>query len=358
MKKCFIAFMASAVFCLMSAGSVKDELQPILSDSSTDLAVYLDCDTVLDINGYSVHIINVEGENIFSGLRLFPDYLKQSADKELLESIESNLYLLTGNISEEKYNPVKILSGKISDFRNVGIDTPCNVTTHDSKEMVVEWNLNGKRLKVSLPVAYDTAKQGSRSEIENRFISRLKSGKGVKREVPKVNTEILEPYGDNIYLLPGESYLKKGIITRNIYLDTETLEPVWSRELPLESVANLFIFPSAGYEEADVELKILKHEYGENETVTVPLNTLLAVAEADGCVPYWGVEKLSDGVLEGALFLLNKSQGYDHVIRMQFNVNSLFDGNGKITATASLYIPANNVQNLFAPDLKKTNKEN
>lgn len=50
-------------------------------------------------------------------------------------------------------------------------------------------------------------------------------------------------------------------------------------------------------------------------------------------------------------------QGYDHVFSIECKPEDVIDGNGTIKARASLYIPTNNVDNLFQPYVKKSKNE-
>lgn len=190
----------------------------------------------------------------------------------------------------------------------------------------------------------------SRSEIEGAFLSRLKSPASACRREYVANTDLAIPYGESMYILPGESYQKEGVITRNAYFRAEDMSPVWDAGFPLESIANLFICPAAGCDSIAAQVTILKHEYGEKETVRLPLGALLGICEEDGCVPFWGVENFSDGEIDGAIFLYNAAKGYDHVIRVHCNFAELFSGNGELVCRASLFIPTTNVHNLFQPD--------
>ena len=136
----------------------------------------------------------------------------------------------------------------------------------------------------------------------------------------------------------------------------EDLKPVWTTAQPLESMANLFLFPSEAYGEKMIELTVLKHEYGTREKLTVPLAGLLAVCESEGCETYWGVETYENGLLCGALFFRNRRGGYDHVLKIECNPTEVIGGTGKLTARASLYVPTNNIHNLMAPIPDKEGK--
>lgn len=198
----------------------------------------------------------------------------------------------------------------------------------------------------------------NRSDIENALIAKFRADSIAPRRAMEVNSEYLVPYADSLYILPGESYLKKDIITRNAYFAGDSVPaPVWSAEYPPESLANLFVYPSDAYGRVMIEVKFVKHEYGESETVEMPLNTLLGVAEEQGCVTFWGLDNIDDaGAFEGALFLVNQPQGYDHVIRVKGTLDDAMN-QGTLHSTAGLFIPTNNVDNMFAPYVKKTDEQ-
>ncbi len=294
---------------------------------------------------------------VIAPLNLFSEEMKESLDRETLDFIEEALAAKVVGEKNADFDKVKLTAGSIADLTKITPQTPCTINNQNSKQMTIEWNLDGKKVTVSVPLGYDTPKTGSRSDIENRLIAMLKAGESKRKSFGKIDPEKLESYGDSLYILPGKYYQDKSI-TRNVYfLNDSTLAPVWSVEYPLESVADMFLLPSAKYGDVKVKMTILKHEYGEQETVEVPLQQMMAAFEQDGCVPYWGVEKFDNGKLEGALFLYNQQQGYNHVLKVDCSPADLINGGGEITARASLYIPVNNVRNLYAPYKKKTEKE-
>lgn len=348
-------FSLSCLACIsLCAYAHKESPTPITKDQSSDTYVLLDCDTVLNINGYSVRLIRENGEDLFSGLNLFSHDMKESADKDLLSRIEADLYNIILQESDDKDIMSKIVKGKLSDFKSLTPETPCTVNTSNAKNMTVEWSVNGKTLEVAIPVSYETAKGNNRSETENLLIRKFKQSNG-KRKSLHIDKMNLESYGESLFVLPGGSYQNKAI-TRNVYLDSE-LMPVWDTKYPNESLANIFVFPSDKYIDIQMDLTVLKHEYGEKEIVSIPVLNVLSVMENEGCVSYWGVERVNNGILEGALFFYNPKQGYDHVLKIECNPEDVINGKGKITARASLYVPTNNVDNLNAPYMKKSEKE-
>lgn len=316
-----------------------------------------DCDTLIDCKGYTVRVVKTNGQLKSLGLNLFTEGIKNSSDKETLSYIESALLAQTQGLVKEPYNKIILKSGVLTDFKNISPSTDCSISAINSKSMVVNWKVPGKKVSVSLPLGYDVVKNGNRTKIENTLIAKLKKGGVSQRHYEDLDTMRLEPYKADLYIYPGGAYLNKDI-TSNIFLFFNgTLTPVWSKEYPLESIADMFLYPSTIYEDSKIEVKVLKHEYGESETFTIPLSYLWSAAESDGCTPYWGVESFENGKLKGALFLFNQHQGYDHVFSIECKPEDVIDGNGTIKARASLYIPTNNVDNLFQPYVKKSKNE-
>ncbi len=328
----------------------------LLSTQIECISIPDECDTIVDINGYAVHIIKKYGKIKHIGLNLFSDEMKQLLNEELFNYIEEALLAKSLNLNDELYEKLVISKGIISDFKSLTPESACTVNTLNSKSMSIEWAKDNKEISVSVPIGYDTSSKGNRSDIENDFISRLSSFKGSRLEFPPLDKNLLEPYGEDKFIYPGATYQSKAV-TRNTYFNSKDINPVWDADLPLESIANLFIFPSDRYGDPKVSMTILKHEYGEKESLSISLNQLLSVTENEGCVPYWGIEKYENGILEGALFLYNQQRGYDHVLTIECNPIDVINHMGEIKARASLFIPTNNVQNLYSPYVKKTEKE-
>lgn len=322
-------------------------------DNQIQFPITMDCDTILDIKGYSVHFVKEHGLIEHIGLNLFSDDVKKTADKDLLNFIEEALLAKGLNMNDDLYDRLVIKKGTVSDFKHLTSQSDYSILTHNSKSLTIEWNRDDKIISVILPTNYDTLNSGSRVDIENSFISRLKSSKGVRTPFEPIDTLKLEPYGKDKFIYPGTSYQNKNI-TRNVYFNSADMSPVWDESLPLESIANLFIFPSKEYEDTKINLTILKHEYGEKECFPIYLNQFLSTCEREGCVPYWGIEKYDNDLLEGALFLYNHHKGYDHVIKIECKPAEVINNHGEIKARASLFIPTNNVLNLYSPYVKKT----
>lgn len=299
-----------------------------------------------------------------TGPVLFSDEQKNSRDGEMLSFIETSIGAKLNGLDTEQSDKVTVTSGSIDDFRSVSPATPCRISVVDDREMRVDWDVDGRTVGVSVPIGYDTTRAGSRGDIENSLIAAIKTLNNMERKAHRqADAASVVLLQDSIYVLPGASYIKPEI-TENAYFvnvadsgETADYEVIWSADMPLESMADLFVYPSGSYGEPMAEVKVLKHEYGATETFRVPVNQLLAVFESEGCRPFWGVEKYSGGRLQGSLFMFNQAQGYDHVLKVECSPADVIEGTGTVMMRASLYIPTNNVDNLFMPYIEKSEDE-
>ncbi len=350
-------FAIACIALSMTLFAQRQDVTPAVGESLAKRIESQNCDTLVNMKGYSVHIVKRNGKLRHAGLNLFPNELKRSMDRKMMERIESELLERAGNPDIGEADRLMIYGGTIEDFKKIDPTLPSTVSNRKGEEYVAEWELDGRIVKVTLPIGYDVVQKGSRGDIETRFIEKIKNHNGVRRDGPDINPDDLEAYGEEKFALPGPTYQSKYILSSIYFNDDVECEPIWDLSFPTESVANMFIYPSDVYGEHDLTMTVLKHEYGEKEVVKVKLNQLLGAAEEEGCIPFWGIERFENGKLEGALFLYNKAHGYDHVFKIDCVPADLLAGKGEIKARASLYVPTNNVDNLFEKYKKKTEKE-
>ena len=100
-------------------------------------------------------------------------------------------------------------------------------------------------------------------------------------------------------VLPGSHYTLPEV-NANLYFikdtsDTTThYKPVYSTSYPVESLANMLVGAVPKGCEASIELTVIKHKYGEKETLQIPLAQLQSVMGlTDGCTSFWGLRKLT-----------------------------------------------------------------
>ena len=314
-------------------------------------------DTIGEYKGYQIRVVQEKDSIIHIGLNLFNQDLKSALDKDLLEYIERDLLMQVAIDKTGEDSMIDFLVGDISDLRKINPASEYNINIKDSSILSVDWILdNGKHILLTVPISYDLLRGATRSEIEKAFIAQLKNSNARRTVDIEIDRNNLQPYGETGYILPGPYYIYR-LINRNIYLGTESESSfIWDSQYPLESLSNMFIC-GIGEGNTDVDLVIMKHDYGDKEQIKTNIENLIAVAEKEGCLPFWGLESYENGKVIGSLFLYNSGQGYDHVLKIECEPEQIIKGEGRINARAYLYIPSNNVSNLNEPYRIKTEDE-
>ena len=322
-----------------------------------DIQVKDVADTVLIYRGYPVRIVQEKDSITHIGLNLFNHELKNAGNEDLLNFIERDLFFQVVSEGKKDDSAIEFKMGSLPAMKKITTETPCNISIQDGSTLWLNWVLSdGSNIIVTAPISYDLILGGTRSEIEKAFISQLRESHTRKGGDTNINIADLQPYGESEYVMAGETYINPQI-TRNKYLYGGK-EPslIWDASHPAESLSNLFIC-GAGKGDTSLDLTIIKHNYGDQEQVETSVENLLAVAEEEGCRPFWGLESFDDGIIKGSLFLYNPVQGYDHVLKIECVPEEIIEGNGKIIAKAYLYIPSNNVSNLNEPYRVKSEDE-
>ncbi|MCD8297726.1 MAG: hypothetical protein LUC88_09160 [Prevotella sp.] len=336
------------LYCISSLAQLDEDMEKISSSLQLEnMQLRSDCDTVINYNGFFIKVI--KNDNVYShiGLNLFSDDLRKTVGTGMLDFVETSLLLNMLEIDDDGYsNRMFIANGSITDFKDINPYTECHITNDDSSQLVIEWTVNNNHVILRIPINYLNANSGSRTEIENGLIRKICESHNKRCPAKFFDDFDLQPYKDILYILPGETYYNNDITSSTYFVKNDTILPVWDEKYPLESIADLFLYPSEIYGDIPLSLTILKHEYGEKDSLTICLEQLLATCEDEGCAPFWGVEKFNGDSLIGALFLYNQQQGYDHVLKIECNPVDVINGNGIIKARASLFIPTNNVENL------------
>lgn len=332
-------------------------------DKDSLLSVTATCDTVFNRGGYSVRLIKKDGKLMFLGLNLLSDIVKSTSDRELTGFIETALLAKSQGLMERVFSRVEITKGSLADFKKITPETECMLATINDQKLGVTWTLNGRQVRATVPIGYEgpaLEENRNRGKIEDRFIAQLRKG-GIAAPAVKIDTAAMVPYAEDIYIIPGVTYINENITNNTYFCRPDSVShswmPVWNKEYPVQSIADLCLFPSDVYGNPQVQIKVRKHEYGKQETLTIPFSDLIAVARHNGCQPFFGVEKLEGGKLKATLFLYNKARAYDHVFRLICHPAEVIDGTGIIEATASLYIPTNNVSDMFQPYIHKKPSE-
>lgn len=277
------------------------------------------------------------------------------ASEELRESLLSKLGPWIGQYTYEamqvqrgaqppsdRFKKVRLTEGNAGMLDSVSAGTPMNITISNGV-YTVGWVLpDQKVVSLRFPLDIYVVSGEDRTALENTFARNLRPLPDAKHSPTTIIVDDLEPLGEDLFIIPGASY-RYPEINQDRYYELDTTA-VWAEELPLESMANLF----AGIvRDVPMTLRILKHEYGEQDTVRTTLHTLLDLCRSRGTSAYWACDKFEDGVLDGVLVFVNNTFQFNHIIRVSLVPEEIIKGNGEILARASLFIPVNNIEDIF-----------
>ena len=198
----------------------------------------------------------------------------------------------------------------------------------------------------------DSLRSYARGQIEEAFIEALRLEADTVEVDPAVDPARLKAVPDcALYVLEGPIFRISDISADTYFYEDSIGEvhPVYSADFPAQTLANLLMLRSPQANHTNLDLTVLRHEYGEKEQITTSVGTFIAYAIGQGCQPYWGVERIADdGLVEGALFLYNEQEGYNHTLKIECRPAEVVAGTGAVKARASLFIPTAN----SAPQLK------
>lgn len=333
------------------------------------LSVKFGTDTLPDgehafsIDSVGTVIIAIDKGKITSARRnLFCSKMLSSTYGPSLRYLEEAALYNAMGISNPRFDNITLTKGT---WLNINPDSKVEVAVPDYNEIHVTWTADStKETSLFFPIQYQNILGGDRAEIENRLIKKLKGTIAHKSIIAAPDESKLQAADSMIMVLPGSQY-NLPEVNNNLYFikdksdtTTTTYKPVYSDSHPLESLANMLVGTVPQECDATIELTVIKHKYGEKETLQIPLQQLLFALEfVDGCQPFWGFEEIDNGNIKGTLFLYNQHQGYDHVLRLSVPLKEIGTDKVNLKGRISLYVPTSNVQNLFEPYKTKSPDE-
>lgn len=219
----------------------------------------------------------------------------------------------------------------------------------DARGYRMEWWRNEENVcTFSFPVEYDLLTGVDMDERERRLPLELKRAPVKVSQPADLSAESLrKAWNDNYYTLEGGHYLLENLSGNSYYEKAPDgqLRPIFRRQLPLESLANLLV---TGLPEGDYSLHIRLRKYGfKTEMVeTTPAQWLRFCLE-EGCKPYFGIISLGDEEAVCELIMHCPDKGYNHVLKLNVPLTVIDGRQGTIHARLNAYVTASRIKNLF-----------
>ncbi len=361
--KIFLPALLAAVCA--PAASAQVNLTPDALAEKCGIAVEtlpVDCDTIINIGGKSLHIVRAAGAISNVGLAVFPAalYSGNACDPQSLLFAEGALLDRAMSLRQPRYASVSYSNAGPDQIAAITPDTPLGMGNDNSRTITFRWTPEKYGpVAISFPASYQSIAGADRGATEQKFITGLEAVAAPRKaDIADLDISQLQLFVPGVFVLPGDNHVLPDI-NRNLYLKpgSDNKAELLGKDDSLylaEAMANLFV---AGVTDVDPELQlnIMVHDYGKTQTVSTTIGKFLEYCLSQGCVPYFGTESLDGDRLSAAVFMHNAWQGYDHVLRLTATPEALA-GNEPVVARPSLFGPSNNLGNIFEEDEGKRNK--
>ena len=318
----------------------------------------------LDDRGRVMHI----------GIPLFSTdmrYQKPSPVYDCLEyaALDRNIILSENDLQLQK---IQFFKGSWATLMDVVPTDACSIGTLNTKFYQVKWSRNGVEIvNLVVPIDYELLSNSSRRELETNLVREM-GNQHVRRPSFQLSEELLQRSGkDNIYVLPGESFLMKGL-TRSTYYrmsvvsqqvgdatyEEERMSILVDRDYPAETMANLLVSADPQLPDASMRLDV-QHSNYTKETMNVTLRQWTSYCEDQGCKAYFIFDQVEGSSVKGYLLMHNESMGYNHLLVLSCRKEDLTSEIPLFTGRALLFIPNVEASKLFgSEDNLKHNKKN
>jgi hypothetical protein len=307
--------------------------------------------------------VRFDGGQVFHlGIPLFSNEMRTLMPSPIYDYLEQALLDRLYHVSDNTLSlqKIKFYCGSWQSLETIRPTDICNISNLEGKQYVVSWIRDSEEItSLTIPVNYELLANSSRREMEESFARDLKNHRSsLTTHLPPPDEGQLVSYGkDSLLMLQGQSYLRP-FITRNTYYrmqsvtereDTiayeETLPVlVADRRFPQETMANLLLTSNS---DCQLELEMQRSDY-RRETIRVSLKQWLSFCQKEGCTPYFAFEDVYGEQAAGMVIMHNAAKGYDHLLYLECPLSTLDSGHPLMAGKLYLYLPNNNISNLFA----------
>jgi hypothetical protein len=214
----------------------------------------------------------------------------------------------------------------------------------DSLRWKSEWEGKNSNFSTLFPANFDLIFGMDKKEAELWLAHQLQNIACVPSNPPPISVKIedMEPLKQSIYVRRGKNLFIENM-NNNMYFDSS---PVFNRNYPEESIANLFNFPDTKRSKGFV-LQIKQTAYGgESQLYKVKLSDFQCYLGDDYEV-FTGIEKCTDQALDFTVIYKSKWYNYSLLLYVQTTPEKLFNQSGPLQAILYTFIPNQNIKNLY-----------
>lgn len=324
-----------------------------------------------DLKVPGMHAYTVKGQKVVMrvndskvvehvGIPLFSQNIRLQMSSPVYDFLEYTLLHKKLSLAGDsiRVNSVTFKKGNWDTLLTITDDMQCTINCNMGRQYEVSWYAADKLLaSLTLPVQYDLLMLSNKQELENIFIADLDDTGGTLSDYsiksPDKDTFSNEYKNNNIFMLEGDTYLKRSITDNLFYRKKgQTYSLFSSSQYPAESLSNILLRADKSLPNAYVTLKVVKYD-STVKTIEFTMADWLACIEKYDCHCYYGFDKETDGKSSAVLYASNPKAGYDHVLMLECNTDDLDKSVVHLTGTAYLFSPTSNVKNMFFQYKKK-----
>ena len=311
-----------------------------------------------------VVVIVSRNEVTHIGYTLFTSTQRRSLNSPACNFIERYALEITLPLKRERSvarqldeDGIFLRGGTFETLKQIQGDTTYAVSVENlsDRRYTVSWSKEGKVfLAVNFPIEHDLLVGTSMLENERRITETLPQQSKAARQVALADSMLLKlTWQAKYYVLPGDSFYTRQLNNNRYYersAEAGGYTLAYNKNFLVESLSNLMT-TAAIDNDYDLQVRIVKYGFVQ-DTLHVKLNQWLNYCLDQGATPYFGMIAIDRNLADCELMMWNRAMGYVHVMRMEFDIETLEDRKGLIKARLNCYVPTTRTQYLF-DELKK-----
>jgi len=310
----------------------------------------------LGISMFSKEIKEILNEPVCNFVERFLLEILLSADDNAIHSLLNHY-----GVSIQK-NGIKFGERNVNSIQAIlnEIEDPVYFTlTKDDKAYTAAWEYGSQNLfAIQFPLNRELITGTNKIEADNVLFDQLKDNNC--NSISALTNYMFED-GDltsndgSVFVCKGDSFLL-GMINENTYYKktTEGYQLIFDEKYPNESLSNLFL---GNFENDKLKIHVTHTMYGNyNPEFEMKLNDFICFFKQDFKV-YAASYQKEPGVIHSTVIFENKQYNYIHLLLIRTQNETIFNGNGVLSASFRSNIPQHNIDNLVrdiieAPDNK------
>lgn len=325
--------------------SLNDIYAPSMRDTSL-FVQYHNHPVRIDID--SNHIITHIGYSIFpDSLELYSHIIERFIERYSLELTLHSIHKKSANQKMRDDN-VRFKVGTYADLLRIDWKDPTQTVSLEATDKYYSFTIYNKRgITTSFEFPKDVQLIRGKDKVEIDKGLFMASNWNSCKHVCYIDTTMLQ----SIPLAPFK------IIRGNYYLSDQLTNTIFvnkfstgyglldsPRTYPKQTLQNIMLYGS----DYDINLRIEHHRYGYSRVAdTIPLNVWINLAYEDGCIPYWGIERIDADTIYGSYIWVNESLGYIHILFVEFPRQILLGRNDVVNCSLHSFVRMSNVTSLF-----------